>query len=65
MSSGTTCFADQHLFSEVIAQTAAAAYMRVCVGLPVAGHAERLGGIRQRMPRQGPSSCATTIATIR
>lgn len=35
LSSGTTCFADQHLFPEVIAQTAAAAYMRVCVGLPV------------------------------
>jgi 5-methylthioadenosine/S-adenosylhomocysteine deaminase len=35
LSSGTTCFADQHLFPEIIAQTAAAAHMRVCVGLPV------------------------------
>lgn len=33
--SGTTCFADQHLFPEVVAQTAADARMRVCVGLPV------------------------------
>lgn len=35
LMSGTTCFADQHLFPEVIAQTAAAAHMRVCVGLPI------------------------------
>ena len=35
LSSGTTCFADQHLFPEVVAQTAADARMRVCVGLPV------------------------------
>ncbi len=35
LSSGTTCFADQHLFPEVVAQTAAEARMRVCVGLPV------------------------------
>lgn len=35
LRSGTTCFADQHLFPEVVAQTAAEARMRVCVGLPV------------------------------
>jgi 5-methylthioadenosine/S-adenosylhomocysteine deaminase len=35
LSSGTTCFADQHLFPEVVAQAAAEARMRVCVGLPV------------------------------
>lgn len=35
LASGTTCFADQHLFPEVVAQTAAAARMRVCIGLPV------------------------------
>lgn len=35
LASGTTCFADQHLFPEVVAQTAAAARMRICVGLPV------------------------------
>ncbi|MDY6949597.1 MAG: amidohydrolase family protein [Pseudomonadota bacterium] len=35
LQSGTTCFADQHLFPEVVAQTAAEARMRVCVGLPV------------------------------
>jgi 5-methylthioadenosine/S-adenosylhomocysteine deaminase len=35
LKSGTTCFADQHLFPEVVAQTAAEARMRVCVGLPV------------------------------
>jgi 5-methylthioadenosine/S-adenosylhomocysteine deaminase len=33
--SGTTCLADQHLFPEVVAQAAADARMRVCVGLPV------------------------------
>lgn len=35
LASGTTCFADQHLFPEVVAQTAAEARMRVSVGLPV------------------------------
>lgn len=35
LTSGTTCFADQHLFPEVIAQTAAEARMRVCIGLPI------------------------------
>ncbi|HLS82063.1 MAG TPA: TRZ/ATZ family hydrolase [Steroidobacter sp.] len=35
LTGGTTCFADMHLFPEVTAQCAAAARMRVCVGLPV------------------------------
>ncbi len=35
LTSGTTCFADQHLFPEVVAQTVAAARMRACIGLPV------------------------------
>ncbi|HEY5809252.1 MAG TPA: TRZ/ATZ family hydrolase, partial [Povalibacter sp.] len=35
LSSGTTCFADMHLFPEVVAQTASAARIRACVGLPV------------------------------
>lgn len=35
LTSGTTCFADMHLFSEVVAQTASDAKIRACVGLPV------------------------------
>jgi 5-methylthioadenosine/S-adenosylhomocysteine deaminase len=35
ISSGTTCFADMHLFPEVVAQTAAEAKVRACVGCPV------------------------------
>lgn len=35
LTSGTTCFADQNVFPEVIAQTASALRMRACVGLPV------------------------------
>jgi len=35
LTSGTTCFADMHLFPEIVAQTASAARMRACVGLPV------------------------------
>ena len=35
LTSGTTCFADMHLFPEVVAETASAARMRTCVGLPV------------------------------
>ncbi|HKU14139.1 MAG TPA: amidohydrolase family protein [Steroidobacteraceae bacterium] len=36
LTSGTTCFADMHLFPEVVAQAASAAKIRACVGLPVA-----------------------------
>jgi 5-methylthioadenosine/S-adenosylhomocysteine deaminase len=35
LTSGTTCFADMHLFPEIVAQTASAARMRACIGLPV------------------------------
>ncbi len=36
LTSGTTCFADMHLFPEVVAQAASAAKVRACIGLPVA-----------------------------
>jgi 5-methylthioadenosine/S-adenosylhomocysteine deaminase len=36
LTSGTTCFADMHLFPEVVAQAASAANIRACIGLPVA-----------------------------
>ena len=36
LTSGTTCFADLHLFPEVTAQAASAAKIRACIGLPVA-----------------------------
>ena len=35
LTSGTTCFADMHLFPEVAALTASAAKMRACIGLPI------------------------------
>lgn len=35
LTSGTTCFADTHLYPEIVAQTVADAQMRACVGLPV------------------------------
>ncbi|MGH8174632.1 MAG: TRZ/ATZ family hydrolase [Steroidobacter sp.] len=35
LTSGTTCFADMHLFPETVAQTASEARMRACIGLPV------------------------------
>ena len=35
LTSGTTCFADMHLFPEIVAQTACASRIRACVGLPV------------------------------
>ncbi len=35
LSSGTTCFADMHLFPDVVAHTAAAAGIRACIGLPI------------------------------
>lgn len=35
LTSGTTCFADAHLFPEVTAQTVANARMRACIGLPI------------------------------
>lgn len=35
LSGGVTCFADMHLFPEIVAQAASEARMRACVGLPV------------------------------
>ncbi len=35
LTSGTTCFADMHLFPEVVAQTASTLRIRACIGLPV------------------------------
>jgi 5-methylthioadenosine/S-adenosylhomocysteine deaminase len=35
LTSGTTCFADMHLFPEIVAHTASAARVRACIGLPV------------------------------
>jgi 5-methylthioadenosine/S-adenosylhomocysteine deaminase len=35
LTSGTTCFADMHLFPEIVAQAAAATRIRACIGLPV------------------------------
>jgi 5-methylthioadenosine/S-adenosylhomocysteine deaminase len=35
ITSGTTCFADMHLFPEVVAQTAAEAKIRACIGSPI------------------------------
>ena len=35
LTSGTTCFADMHLFPEIVAQAAAASRIRACIGLPV------------------------------
>ncbi len=35
LTSGTTCFADMHLFPEATAQMVAATRMRACIGLPV------------------------------
>ncbi len=35
LSSGTTCFADVHLYPEIVAQSVSQARMRACIGLPV------------------------------
>jgi 5-methylthioadenosine/S-adenosylhomocysteine deaminase len=35
LTSGTTCFADMHLFPDVVANAASEAKIRACVGLPV------------------------------
>jgi 5-methylthioadenosine/S-adenosylhomocysteine deaminase len=35
LTSGTTCFADMHLFPDVVANAASEARIRACVGLPV------------------------------
>ena len=41
---GTTCFADMHLWPDVVARTAAERHMRVCVGLVVTDAATRWAG---------------------
>jgi len=38
LTSGTTCFADMHLFPEIAAQSASSLRMRACIGLPVIDH---------------------------
>jgi 5-methylthioadenosine/S-adenosylhomocysteine deaminase len=35
LTSGTTCFADMHLFPEIAAQACATAHIRACIGLPI------------------------------
>jgi 5-methylthioadenosine/S-adenosylhomocysteine deaminase len=35
LTSGTTCFADMHLFPEIVAQTAAEAKIRACIASPI------------------------------
>jgi len=44
VTSGTTCFADMHLFSEVVAQTAADTKMRACIASPVIDFATSWAG---------------------
>jgi 5-methylthioadenosine/S-adenosylhomocysteine deaminase len=44
LTSGTTCFADMHLFPEVVAQTAAEAKMRACIGTPIVDFATAWAG---------------------
>jgi 5-methylthioadenosine/S-adenosylhomocysteine deaminase len=44
VTSGTTCFADMHLFPEVVAQTAADAKIRACIASPVLDFATAWAG---------------------
>jgi 5-methylthioadenosine/S-adenosylhomocysteine deaminase len=44
VTSGTTCFADMHLFPEIVAQTAADAKMRACIASPVIDFATAWAG---------------------
>jgi 5-methylthioadenosine/S-adenosylhomocysteine deaminase len=44
VTSGTTCFADMHLYPEVVAQTAADAKMRACIASPVVDFATAWAG---------------------
>src|SRR5262245_56488441 len=44
ITSGTTCFADMHLFPEVVAQTAAEAKIRACIASPVVDFASVWAG---------------------
>ncbi len=64
LTSGTTCFADMHLFPEVVAQTASEARMRACIGLPVIEAATVWAGSADEYLDKG-LRCTTSIATIR
>jgi 5-methylthioadenosine/S-adenosylhomocysteine deaminase len=44
VTSGTTCFADMHLFPEIVAQTAADAKIRACIASPVIDFATAWAG---------------------
>ena len=44
ITSGTTCFADMHLFPEVVAQTAADAKIRACIASPIVDFATAWAG---------------------
>lgn len=44
LTSGTTCFADMHLYSEVVARTAADAKIRACIASPVVDFATAWAG---------------------
>jgi 5-methylthioadenosine/S-adenosylhomocysteine deaminase len=44
VGSGTTCFGDVHLYPEIVAQCAAQACMRACIGLPVPAAANAWAG---------------------
>jgi 5-methylthioadenosine/S-adenosylhomocysteine deaminase len=44
VTSGTTCFADMHLFPEVVAQTAADAKIRACIASPIIDFATAWAG---------------------
>jgi 5-methylthioadenosine/S-adenosylhomocysteine deaminase len=44
ITSGTTCFADMHLFPEVVAQTAAEAKIRACIASPIVDFATAWAG---------------------
>lgn len=53
LTSGATCFADQHLFPEIVAQTASEARMRACVGLPVSDAPTSWAGSADEYLRKG------------
>ncbi len=44
ITSGTTCFADMHLYPEVVAQTAADAKIRACIASPIVDFATAWAG---------------------
>jgi 5-methylthioadenosine/S-adenosylhomocysteine deaminase len=44
LTSGTTCFADMHLFPEVVAQTVADAKIRACIAAPIVDFASVWAG---------------------